>query len=42
MSEDALDHIEELPFITLEADLPESDGDAVYFVYLSGDKLYTA
>ena len=39
MSEDALDHIKELPFTTSQIEFPGS----VYacFVYLSGDKLYT-
>ena len=40
MSEDALDHIKELPFTTSQLDLPGSG--YVHFVYLSGDKLYTA
>ena len=40
MSEDALDHIKELPYTTSQLDLPENE--FVYFVYLSGDKLYIA
>jgi hypothetical protein len=40
MSEDVLDHIKELPFTTSQLDLPGIVN--VNFLYLSGDKLYTA
>jgi hypothetical protein len=40
MSEDALDHIMELPFTISQLDL--AGRFYVYFVYLGGDKLYTA
>jgi hypothetical protein len=40
MSKDALDHIKELPFTTSQLDLP-GRGE-VNFVYLSGEKLFTA
>ena len=41
MSEDALNHLKELPATVSQIDLPESY-KAVAFVYLSGDRLYTA
>ena len=41
LSEDALNHLKELPATVSQIDLPESY-DKVYFVYLSGDRLYTA
>ena len=41
LSEDALNHLKELPSTQSQIDLPESD-DIVFFVYLSGDRLYTA
>jgi hypothetical protein len=40
MSVDALDHIKEFPFTTSQLDLPRSN--KVFFVYLSGEKLYKA
>jgi hypothetical protein len=43
MSEDVLNHIKELPFTTSQLDLYGIYGSgSVNFVYLSGDKLYTA
>jgi hypothetical protein len=41
LSEDALNHFKELPATFSQIDLTES-GQQVYFVYLSGDRLYTA
>jgi hypothetical protein len=41
LSEDALNHLKELPATVSQIDLPESY-KAVAFVYLSGDRLYTA
>jgi hypothetical protein len=40
LSEDALNHIKELPAKVSQIDLPEYY-DIVHFVYLSGDRLYT-
>jgi hypothetical protein len=42
LSEDALNHLKDLPSTVSQIDLPESYDNGVYFVYLSGDKLYTA
>ena len=41
LSEDALEHIEELPRTTSKVELPRSR-DAVFLVLLSGDRLYTS
>ena len=41
LSEDALNHLKDLPSTVSQIDLPES-GKSVCFVYLSGDRLYTA
>jgi cyanate lyase len=41
LSEDALKHLKELPATVSQIDVPESDF-FVYFVYLSGERLYTA
>jgi hypothetical protein len=41
LSEDALNHLKELPSTVSQIYLPESN-EPVYFVYLSGDRLYTA
>jgi hypothetical protein len=41
LSEDALNHLKELPATVFQIYLPESD-NIVYFVYLSGDRLYTS
>ena len=41
LSEDALEHIEELPRTFSKVELPRSR-DAVFFVLLSGDRLYTS
>ena len=41
LSEDALNHLKELPGTVSQIDLPESYYP-VAFVYLSGDRLYTA
>jgi hypothetical protein len=41
LSEDALNHLKELPSTVSQIDLPGSGYD-LSFVYLSGDKLYTA
>jgi hypothetical protein len=38
MSEDALDHIELMPFAKSQVDLPKG----VDFILLSGDRVYTA
>jgi hypothetical protein len=38
LSEDALDHLKEFPSTVSQIDLPEG---YVFFVYLSGDRLYT-
>jgi hypothetical protein len=40
MSEDAINHIEELPSSTSQLDLPGIN--IVSFVYLSGENLFTA
>jgi hypothetical protein len=41
LSEDAVNHLKELPAAVSQIDLPGSGYD-VSFVYLSGDRLYTA
>ena len=41
LSEDALNHLKELPATVSQIDLTESYR-LVFFVYLSGDRLYTA
>jgi ABC-type Fe2+-enterobactin transport system substrate-binding protein len=41
LSEDALNHLKELPATVSLIDLPESK-DKVHFIYLSGERLYTA
>jgi hypothetical protein len=42
LSEDALNHLKDLPSTISQIDLPESKSDSVSFVYLTGDRLYTA
>jgi hypothetical protein len=41
LSEDALNHLKELPYTVSQIYLPEI-GNTVNFIYLSGDRLYTA
>jgi hypothetical protein len=41
LSEDALNHLKDLPSTVSQIDLPESDDIEVRFVYLGGDRLYT-
>jgi hypothetical protein len=42
LSEDALNHLKDLPSTVSQIDLPNGVYYPVYFVYLSGDRLYTA
>jgi hypothetical protein len=41
LSEDALNHLKDLPSTVSQIDLPASDYYPVSFVYISGDRLYT-
>jgi hypothetical protein len=41
-SEDALNHLKDLPCTASQIDLPGRGYEELYFVYLSGDRLYTA